>query len=219
MSEQNLALHEQIWQYSGYVFDMDGTLMNSEIWHHASWRQAAFKHGFPELSTELLISYGGLPSAEIVRRLNAKFDKNADSEQLVKDKSELYIKEYMPKTEPFPVICSLLKDLKAAGKRIAVATSSHQTEARFLLEKNNVMPYVDALVTGEMVVNGKPNPDIYLLAVKHLNLTPDQCLIFEDTVVGLAGAKNANMDVVKVFDGAIEIDHIIHPQDQVAGNH
>lgn len=213
MSDNKLSLLDQIWLYQGVIFDMDGTLLNSEIWHHVSWRKAASMHGFPELTTELLISYGGLPSAEIVRRLNAKYGKNADVEQLAKDKGNIYIQECMSKVEPFPEICTILKDLKASGKRIAIATSTHLPEARYLLDKNQILPYVDSLITGDMVTRGKPNPDIYLLAAQSLKLPCEQCLIFEDTVVGLAGAKNANIDAVKVFEGKFEVDHIIHPQD------
>lgn len=218
MCSTALSLIEQLDLYQGIIFDMDGTLMNSEIWHHVAWRQAAAKYGIPNIPTELLISYGGLPSAEIVRRLNAKYGTAADIEKLSQEKAYIYINECMPKVEPFPEICAILKNLYAAGKRIAIATSSHQKEARYLLEKTNVLPYVHALITGEMVTRGKPNPDIYLLAAHSLNLPQKDCLIFEDTVVGMAGAKNANIDVVKVFDGKFEIDHIIHPQDHELTN-
>lgn len=218
MSDNLPKLLEQIQSYEGVIFDMDGTLMNSEIWHHVSWRKAGEMFGMPELSTELLISFGGLPTAEIVRRFNELFGTNADIEEMSKAKAEIYIKECMPNVEPFPEICQILKDLSAAGKRIAIATSSHNKEAHFLLEKTQILPYIHSVISGDMVTRGKPNPDIYLLAASSLNLPPEKCLIFEDTVVGLAGAKNANIDVVKVFDGKIEVDHIIHPQDHDTTN-
>ena len=71
------------------------------------------------------------------------------------------------------------------------------------------MPYIHSLVTGDMVQKGKPNPDIYLLAAKSLGADPVDCLVFEDTVVGMIGIKNAKMDGVKVFDGEFDCDHII----------
>lgn len=218
MGDTTCSLLDEIKRYDGVIFDMDGTLMNSEIWHHVAWRKAAANHGMPEIPTELLISYGGLPSAEIVRRLNAKYGATADVEQVSREKAEIYINECMPQVEPFPEICAILKDLYAAGKRIAIATSSHQKETRYLLTKTKVLPYVHAVITGDMVTRGKPNPDIYLLAAKSLNLPVEKCLIFEDTVVGMAGAKNANIDVVKVFDGKFEIDQIIHHHDHELTN-
>lgn len=213
MSGSNLSLIEQIHSYKGVIFDMDGTLMNSEIWHHVAWRKAASQHGMPEIPTDVLISFGGLPSAEIVRRLNKMYGTQADLQQVSLDKAEIYINECMPQVEPFPEICSILKDLHASGTRIAIATSSHQKEARFLLGKTQLMPYIDALITGDMVTRGKPNPDIFLLAAKSLDLPVHDCLVFEDTVVGMACAKNAQIDMVKVFDGKFEIDHIVHPDD------
>lgn len=213
MGCSKLSLVDEIRSYKGVIFDMDGTLMNSEIWHHVAWRKAGNMHGMTDIPTDVLVSFGGLPSAEIVRRLNKMYGTQADIEQVSKDKAEIYINECMPQAEPFTKICALLKELHAAGTRIAIATSSHQKEARFLLGKNNLLPFIDALITGDMVTRGKPNPDIFLLAAEHLKLEPTECLVFEDTIVGMACAKNANMDLVRVFDGEFLVDHIVHPTD------
>lgn len=205
-----LNLREQIDLYPSVIFDMDGTLMNSEIWHHQAWNTAITDFGMPALTTAELYALGGLPSREIARRIsernhNVEFDLNA----LIQRKRELYLNEYMSKVEPFPEICAVLKELSASGKRIAIATSSHRKESTFLLTRHGILPYVHALVSGELVTRGKPNPDIYLLAAEKLQAPIEQCLVFEDTVIGMAGIKNAHMAAVKVFEGHYDCDHVI----------
>lgn len=203
------ALLNSIALYPTIIFDMDGTLMNSEIWHHQAWNHMVEEFGCPRLSEKTLIAYGGLPTFETSKKLIATYKLKATAEEMTQRKNDLFINEYMAKVEPFEFFANLLKELAASGRRIGVATSSHQKEARFLLEKTGLMPYIATLVTGEMVEHGKPNPDIYLLAAKNLNANPQDCLVFEDTVVGMQGCKRAHMDAIKVFDGHFDCDHII----------
>ena len=209
-----LTLREQIDCYPYVIFDMDGTLLNSEIWHHAAWNAMVHEFGFPKLPYELLLSYGGLPTAVITQNLCNLYHIQADCEAMGKRKTELYKTQFMRNAEAFPKAAALLKELYAEGKRIAVATSSHHEESEFLLKKNGLYPYIHALVTGDQVVRGKPNPDIYLLAASKLNAPADQCLVFEDTVVGMQGIKNAKMAAVKVFDGEYDCDHVILPDEE-----
>ena len=209
MSSDSL-LRQQIDLYPAIIFDMDGTLMNSEIWHHRSWNDALKQYGIPELSTDKLYAYGGMPSLEIAKDVLKNVGNTELDPQEVGDlKGKLYRQEYMMQAEPFPLVCSFLKELHAEGKRIAIATSSHQQEARFLLGKHGLLDYIDAVISGDMVTRGKPNPDIYLLAAEKLNAKIEDCLVFEDTVIGMQGIKNAGMAAVKVFEGEYACDHVI----------
>lgn len=203
------TLINQISLYPSVIFDMDGTLMNSEIWHHEAWNHMVQEFGCPKLSFETLMAYGGLPTFDTTKKIIATYNLSATPEEMTQRKNDLFINEYMAQVEPFTFFADLLKELAASGRRIGVATSSHQREARFLLEKTGLMPYIDTLVTGDLVQKGKPNPDIYLLAAHNLNAAPQDCLVFEDTVVGMQGCKRAHMDAIKVFDGAFDCDHII----------
>ena len=124
-----LTLREQIDLYPYVIFDMDGTLLNSEIWHHEAWNQMLTEFGMPRLSTAQLYSFGGLPTPEISRRICELNHVQADIDAMSKRKTELYTTKYMFNPEPFPEICNLLKELSASGKRIAIATSSHKKES------------------------------------------------------------------------------------------
>lgn len=195
--------------YPAMIFDMDGTIMNSEIWHHKAWNTMLAEFGLPTLTTEELYAYGGMPTLAIARDVVKRFNSEVNPEDMTTRKVEIYRSTCLQHAEPFEFMVALLKELAASGKRIAVATSSHRPEAEFLLGKYGVLPYVDALITGDLVHKGKPNPEIYLLAAQGLNVRPEDSLVFEDTVIGLQGATNARMDAVKVFEGAFDCTDII----------
>lgn len=203
------TIRAQLNLYPAMIFDMDGTVMNSEIWHHKAWQQMLKDFGLPELTTADLYGYGGMPTLEIAKAVVQRFHSDVDPQAMTMRKAELYRNEFIKHATPFPKICALLKELHAAGKRIAIATSSHQPEATTLLTQNGLMPYIDALVTGDQVTRGKPNPDIYLLAAERLKAQPQDCVVFEDTVIGMQGIKNAGMAAVKVFEGELDCDHVI----------
>lgn len=195
--------------YQAAIFDMDGTVMNSEIWHHKAWQQMLQEFGFPILTKEDLYGYGGMPTMDIAKAVIKRFNHEADPAAMSERKAELYRTQFIHHATPFPKICAILKELHSSGKRVAIATSSHKDIATALLTEHGLMPYIDALVTGDMVVRGKPNPDIYLLAAAKLNTNPQDCVVFEDTVVGMQGIKNAGMAAVKVFEGELDCDHVI----------
>lgn len=203
----------QIVQYPAFIFDMDGTLLNSEIWHRAAWKKMVLECGGPELSTQELISIAGMTTFDTAKLLAKRHNLTTSAELMTKRKEEIFINEFMPNTEAFPFITDLLKTLHAQGKAVAIATSSPYHDAHYLLTKNNILPHVDALITGDMVKRGKPNPDIYLLAANTIGAQAYECLVFEDTIAGMKGAKNAHMDAIKVFDGHFECERIIGASD------
>lgn len=212
-----MDLISQINQFKGHIFDMDGTLINSEPMHHEAWRDAVKDFGGANLSTELLMSFGGLPTMIIANRVIEMFNLKCDAATLYQSKTRIYRTVYMQKVEPFKLTCDLLRDLAASGKLISLCTSSHKEEAEYFMNKLGLTSSLNAMVTGEMVERGKPNPDIYLLAAQKLGLGADECLVYEDTVVGMKGVKNAHMNAVKVFDGKFECETIIKPDDFWAG--
>lgn len=203
------TIRAQLDLYPAAIFDMDGTVMNSEIWHHQAWQQMLKDFGLPALTTADLYAYGGMPTLEIAKAVVERFNSDADPQAMSVRKAELYRNEFIKHATVFPKIAALLKELHSAGKRVAIATSSHKFEATQLLTQNGLMPYIDALVTGDLVTRGKPNPDIYLLAAERLNVPPQDCVVFEDTVIGMQGIKNARMAAVKVFEGELDCDHVI----------
>lgn len=94
----------------------------------------------------------------------------------------------------------MLEKLKEMRLRLAVATSSVSASARPFLDRHNLTRFFDTIVTGDEVERGKPHPDIYLTAAHRLKLSPNDCLVIEDALSGIASAKAAGMRVVAIPD-------------------
>ena len=116
---------------------------------------------------------------------------------------------------PMPFAAEVVSQLRADGRRIAVATSSSAPFARAALDRVGVGALVDVLVTGDEVERGKPDPEIYLLSAHRLGEDPAACVAIEDTPAGVAAAKAAGMACVgfpstgRTRDDVADADHII----------
>lgn len=212
------ALIERISRYSGLIFDMDGTLCDSEPMHHAANDHMLKELGFHPLPLEVLESYAGLPDGpmfeDMLNRLEQSGELSAERrhsdpaltiEALRAHKIRVYEGFYMPKVPAFESMLSLVKECAARGQRLALATSSPRSQADYLLEHFGIKDCFASIITGNMVEHGKPHPDIFLLAAQSLNLGSTDCLVFEDGAHGLAAAKAAHMDAIKCLNGHFDV--------------
>lgn len=210
--DQQIA--EYIPLYSGLIFDMDGTLFDSETLHHISNNKFLQSLGFKPLPNSLQENYAGLPDGpmfeDILNRLEQSGELSPERraqdpllklDSLSSNKIKMYETEFMPKVPSFPRMIELVKICAARGQRIALATSSPRTQADYLLDRFGILNCFDSIITGNMVQNGKPHPDIFLLAAQSLNLPCDQCLVFEDGAHGLKAAKDAKINAIKCDHG------------------
>lgn len=203
-------LQRQIMLYPGYIFDMDGTIVDSEPCHHDACNHLLRELKLPELPLEILASYAGLPEIpmmqDVISRLKAQgcsLPEHITPEYLATEKTRIYNEIYMPQAPAFASICALIRELAASGRRLALATSSPQIQARYFMQKYGLESCFASIISGEMVEHGKPAPDIFLLAAQTLNLKPQDCLVFEDGQHGLDAAAAGDFDAVKVAAGRI----------------
>lgn len=211
---EDRAILARIDAAQGLIFDMDGTIMDSEGNHHKATNHMLKDLGLPPLSEEVLDSYAGLPEtstySDVLKRIKESGAVSAERlatdprltlEALCRTKRKLYEELYMPQNIIYESMVALIKDYAAQGKRIALATSSPRSQADFTLKQAGLTPYFHSIITGDMVKHGKPAPDIFLLAAKSLNLNPDACLVFEDGTHGLNAAKAAHIDALHCLYG------------------
>ena len=181
--------------FGAFIFDCDGTLADNMHLHYEAWSRAMGDFGgtYPE---ELFYEWGGVPTAEIVRRLNAKFSLSMNVDDVVLRK-EHYYRELIPNvTENIDVI-PVVREYH--GKLpMAVASGGHRDLVVRTLDALGIREFFDAVIAAEDYDRGKPHPDPFLVAAEHLGVPPSSCLVFEDTETGADAARAAGMAWVLV---------------------
>lgn len=194
--------------FKAAIFDLDGTLIESEPYHQKAWEEINRKYNMPVMTLDYMNTVGGLKSVAICEKWCQMHHLNLDCEKLADEKMALYREKYMQQIPLLKGIADILVLARKKGLKVAVATGSKLPETRYLLEKFKLMDYLDTIVSSDQVKNGKPAPDTYLIAASRLETAPCDCVVFEDTPLGLEGIKNAGMTAIKVGGGRILSDPI-----------
>jgi len=180
------------------IFDCDGVLVESEQLNREAWRRAFSELGVTA-APEKLRRLTGASADRVVRALVGRRRIGVSPEQLKRRKLEIYLELARGHLRPRPGARVLLGRLRAAGWRLAVASSGRRPKLRFNLSRARLGTYFQAVVGIESVQRGKPAPDLFLAAARALRVSPDRCLVFEDSPLGIAAARVAGMKVVGVL--------------------
>ncbi len=176
------------------IFDMDGVLIDSEPIHVVIEKKLFSKLGI-EVTDDVHRSYMGASNDYMYTDLRTRF-KLTESVSELMERDELFRSEYFKLLETIPVndgLISLLNQIKIAGLKLAVATSSSPEIVNILLNKCGISHYFDAIVTTSEAGKSKPSPEVYILAAKKIGISPENCIVFEDSPNGLLAAKSAGM--------------------------
>ncbi|MES2569078.1 MAG: HAD family phosphatase [Verrucomicrobiota bacterium] len=181
--------------FAAYIFDCDGTLADTMPTHYKAWQTALGSHAeyFPEA---LFYELGGVPTARIVEILNERHGFTLPVEETVNRKETLFL-ELSPEVAAIEPVVSIAKSL-FGKKPMAVASGGHRRIVLNTLRALGIVDLFDAIVTAEDYHRGKPAPDPFLEAALRLGVSPQQCLVFEDTSTGISAAKAAGMQYVLV---------------------
>ena len=202
--------------YQAAVFDMDGLLLDTEKVAMQAFRDACKVLSLPMLE-DVYLGIIGCNAEGIENVIRSGYGEDLDYPQLRAE----WVKRYHPIIEHQAIpkkegVVELLSWLKSQKIPIAVATSSHKKQAIAKLKLSGLTDYVDSLSTGCEVSNGKPDPEIFLLAAQRLNTSPDKCIAFEDSSNGVRAALAAGMqvhqipDLVKPNSDIIALGHTIN---------
>lgn len=185
-------------RFKGIVFDLDGTLIDTEKLYRRFWVEAARQMGYPmEERHALMIRAMAAPLARALlrREVCPAFDYEG-VRALRRRLMEAYVDAHG--VQAMPGMMALLEAARARGMRIALATATQEARARRYLRMVEAEAYFDAVVTAEQVPCGKPAPDIYALAVKRLGLAPQEAMAVEDAPAGVRSAHDAGLFTVMV---------------------
>lgn len=194
MSE-NASRRQDYAEYGGLIFDLDGTLVDTMPAHFQAWTLTAQRYGltFPE---SRFYALGGVPAVQIVELLAREAGVELDAIAVAHEKEQLYFDrlEAVHLVQPVVEIVQTMAGIRP----LAVATGSPRWIADAILERVELRPQFQTIVTADDVERPKPAPDMFLLAASGLGVEPHRCIVFEDADPGLEGARAAGMDTVDI---------------------
>ena len=180
------------------LWDMDGTLIDSEEFHWISWRDTMKDEGTPITHDQFLSSFGRRDDSIIPRWLGAASTPER-VERIAKAKEELYrrlIREHG--ISPLPGVAGWLHRLHEEGWQQAIASAAPRPNIDVVLDALEADHYFQALVSADDVHRGKPDPEVYLIAASRVGAHPDRCIVVEDAAAGIEGAHSACMRSIGV---------------------
>jgi len=175
------------------IFDMDGVLIDSEK-IYCDIEQQIFDELGLEISDELRDSFVGMQMHKAWEIIKSHFDFDMSIEEILVEERKRFQEQLDAGAVP-PVegAYKLMKDIKKRGYKTAVASSSYRKEIEIAMEIHGYDEFLDHMLSGEDVKNGKPNPDIFLLTSEKLGTQPEECVVIEDSENGVNAAKAAKM--------------------------
>lgn len=181
------------------IFDLDGTLIDSlGIWHRIDVEYLKTKNlSVPEnLHTDI----GHLSFSQTAEYFKKRFNIEDSIETIMKTWNDMAFEFYSTSTPLKEGAKELLYYLKTKGIKIGLATSNSTTLLEIALRQNGIYDLFDSITTTSEVDNGKDSPDVYLLSAKKMNVSPSNCIVFEDLLVAIRSAKSVGMKTVAIED-------------------
>ena len=190
------------------LFDVDGTLIDSNDLHAAAWQQA-FRHFGIELGLETIREQVGKGGDNLIPALVPEDRAEQESEAIEEFRSDLFARDYLPRVQPFPGVRGLFEKLYAHGIKIVLATSAGREELGFHRSLIGCEDLLHAATSRDDVEHSKPCPDIFEAALAKVKpLKPSEVLIVGDTPWDMKAAAKAGMKAIAVRCGGFSDDSL-----------
>jgi len=196
----------------GVIFDLDGVLVSTDELHYKAWKKLADNLGivnFTRVDNERQRGVSRMESLDIVLEKSDYHFDNKMKVSLAEEKNNYY-KDFLEELDEKAVLTGAeetLKNLRARNIIIGVGSASKNTPE--ILKKTGLLKYIDKVSCGLDVTKSKPDPEVFLVAAKKMNLKPEECLVVEDSAAGVIAAKAAKMKSLGVgpFHNLLSADY------------
>lgn len=183
--------------FAGYIFDLDGTLVDTMPLHYQAWNKAMQSVGLSgDLDEELFYSLGGVPTRRVAELIAQHYHLTIDALAVFHHKESLF-SELQKDAKLIEPVVEIARRV-ALTHPVAIASGGPRDIVRRMLEIAGLAPLFKVVITPEDVEHGKPAPDMFLLAAKRMGVPPEKCLVFEDAEPGMRAAEAAGMKWVRV---------------------
>lgn len=183
------------------IFDVDGTLVDSNDAHASAWLDALKEFGFSEVGYDAVRRRIGMGGDKILPDLTGLSEDNERGAKLLERRKQIFLEEYLPHVKAFPEVRELVERVKLEGMLAVVASSANKKELQPLLRVAQVDDLMDATTSSDDADESKPDPDIVQAAVAKSGFDAAQLIMVGDTPYDVAAAKGAGVPIIAVRCG------------------
>ena len=193
------------------IFDMDGVLIDAKEWHFEALNQALEIFGMQISRYDHLVTFDGLPTRKKLEMLTLERGLPPGLHGLINDLKQQYtMKMVHARCAPTFAHQFALSRLRAMNYQVAVCSNSIRDTVQVMMQKADLLRYLDFFLSNQDVRAGKPDPEIYTTAIARMGLTPEQCLVVEDNPNGILAAQRSGAHVMEVASVAdVNLDNIL----------
>jgi beta-phosphoglucomutase len=180
-------------KYKAFIFDLNGTMIDDMSFHIKAWQEKVNSLGANLTYEETKLQCYG-KNEELLERVFPNRFTTEEKTKLGKEKELLYYDVYKPHMKLLNGLQEVLDLAKAKGIKMAIGSAAMMQNVNFILDHLNLHHYFDAIVSADDVNLSKPHPETFIKAAHLLNISSEDCLVFEDSPKGIEAAQTANMD-------------------------
>lgn len=181
------------------LFDLDGTLIDSEFFHFECWNEILEESGVTLTYEDWLKNYAGIPLPTNAQNLIEKYNITTPLAEIIERRERLTLERLKTKdVNLMPYVIEVLDFFQAKDLVLALVTSSPRKDVEAIFERNGLSKYFKLIITRSEVSKSKPDPESYNTCVEKLGLNKDECIVFEDTINGIRSAKAAGLTCIAI---------------------
>ena len=204
------------------IWDMDGVIANTAPYHFKSWQGVFKKRGIDFTEDDFRKTFGQRNNS-IIRMILGAGVSQQEIDAITHEKEKSFRQNIGKNIKPFSGVIELMKSLAEGQFKMALATSTPMENVRLLIAGLGIAEYFESIVSDEDVTEGKPNPQVFLVAARRLGVKPENCIVIEDSVAGVTAAKRAGMRCLAVTntnprDSLGEADLVVDSLEEVTAS-